>query len=213
MWRHFAFAITAGLTVAAGFGQQAPSPAFSPFQVSYLSSLNIGDSVINMVNTGARGADLPFGASPAITGAICVNVYTLTPDEQINSCCSCPITPNGLRSLSARNDLSYQFGLTPAVPTSLVVKLVATIPMNGTCNNAAAALTLDGLAPGLAAWGTTVHNISGRPAITERPFAGATLSAGELDRLSTLCNFILANGSGFGICRTCRFGGLGAEGR
>jgi len=97
-----------------------------------------------------------------------------TPHHLLNG----TITPNGLRSLSARNDLSYQFGLTPAVPTSLVVKLVATIPMNGTCNNAAAALTLDGLAPGLAAWGTTVHNISGRPAITERPFAGATLGLG-----------------------------------
>src|SRR5881392_528978 len=129
MRRRLAFAITAGFTLSAAFGQQAPLQAFAPFQVSYFSSLNIGDSVINMVNTGARGADLPFGASPAVTGTICVNVYTLTPDEQINSCCSCPVTPNGLRSLSAKNDLSYQFGLTPAVPTSLVVKLVATVPV------------------------------------------------------------------------------------
>src|SRR5436190_2914167 len=120
-WLPFAVVVT---TITASFGQQFPAPAFAPFQVSYFSHLNRGDSVINMVNTGARGADLPFGMSPAITGAICVNVYALSPDEQLVSCCSCPITPNGLRSISARNDLSFQSGLTPAVPTSLVVKLV-----------------------------------------------------------------------------------------
>jgi hypothetical protein len=212
MKRSLALTVIAGSMLAAGFGQQAPQREFAPFQVSYFPNLNRGDSVINMVNTGARGADLPYGTSAAITGAICVNVYVLTPDEQLFSCCSCPITPNGLRSISAR-EFAMPIGLTPSVPTSVVVKLVATVPVNANCSNSAATLSLDVLAPGLAAWGTKIHNIAGTDGITETPFIGATLSAGELNRLSAICNFILANGSGFGVCRSCRLGGLGGEGR
>ena len=44
----------------------------------------------------------------------------------------------------------------------------------------------------------------------ETQFAPTTLSAGEADRLTALCTFISANGSGFGVCRSCRLGGLGA---
>ena len=60
--------------------------------------------------------------------------------------------------------------------------------------------------------------------ITETPFLPATLSGsapppplggpfdgiGEARRLQDLCTFIQANGSGFGICSSCRLGGLGA---
>jgi len=36
------------------------------------------------------------------------------------------------------------------------------------------------------------------------------LSAAELARVTSFCGFIQSNGSGFGICRSCRLGGLGA---
>jgi hypothetical protein len=36
------------------------------------------------------------------------------------------------------------------------------------------------------------------------------LSATELAKLTGFCAFIQANGSGFGICKSCRFGALGA---
>jgi hypothetical protein len=36
------------------------------------------------------------------------------------------------------------------------------------------------------------------------------LSAADLARMVGYCGFIQANGSGFGICRSCRKGGLGA---
>ena len=68
----------------------------TPFQVRYASNLNIGDSVVNITNSGATGAGLAAGTSAATTGAICVNVYAFSPDEQMISCCSCPVTPNGL---------------------------------------------------------------------------------------------------------------------
>jgi len=192
----------------------------TPFQVRYASNLNVGDSVVNITNSGARGAGLAAGTSAATTGAICVNVYAFSPDEQMISCCSCPVTPNGLVSLSARQDLISNT-LTPAVPTSIVIKLLATVPIGGT--SCASSAAVEGvLTSGMLAWGTTVHAgaAAGSAAVvTETAFSPATLSGGteaafvgigELARLRSLCNFINANGSGFGICRSCRLGGLGA---
>lgn len=185
----------------------------SPYQVRYASNLNVGDSVINITNSGAQGAGLQAGTSASTTGALCVNVYAFSPDEQMISCCSCPVTPNGLVSLSAREDLISNT-LTPAVPTSIVIKLLASVPVGGSCAGSAAAP--GALASGMVAWGTTIHAApanGGAYHVTETPFIPATLSAGESARLTGLCTFINANGSGFGICRSCRLGGLGAARR
>lgn len=165
--------------------------ADSPMQVRYASNLAAGDSVVNITNTGATG------------GNICVNVYTFSPDEQLISCCACQVTPNGLVSLSARGDLISNT-LTPAVPGSIVVKLVAT--PGGACNAAAEGA----LVPGMAAWGTTIHAANGGYATTETAFTPATPGGAELARIRSLCGFIQSNGSGYGLCRSCRFGGLGA---
>ena len=186
----------------------------TPYQVRYAANLNVGDSVINITNSGARGAGLAAGTSASTTGAICVNVYAFSPDEQMISCCSCPVTPNGLVSLSARQDLISNT-LTPAQPTSIVVKLLASTPVGGSCTSSAA--NPGTLTSGMLAWGTTVHASAvagGTPVVTETAFSPATLSfdggIGEFVRLTQLCTFINANGSGFGICRACRLGGLGA---
>jgi hypothetical protein len=174
-----------------------PLTSDTPFQVKYASNLNlVGDSVFNITNSGASG------------GNICVNVYTFSPDEQEVSCCSCNVTPNALVSLSAKTDLVSNT-LTPAVPTSIVVKLVATF--GGSCNAASAGTGASALTPGMAAWGTTLHRLPNETvALTETAFTPATLSSAELTRITALCGFIQSNGSGFGICRSCRLGGLGA---
>ena len=172
------------------FAAGAPLDAF---QVRYISNLNIGDSVINITNAGSAIGETN-------NGDLCVHVYTFSPDEQEVSCCSCLVTPNALVSLSAQNDLINNV-LTPSSPTSIVVKLVATVG-RGT------------LAAGMRAWGTTLHAAPGSGfSLTETPFSQEGLSAAELARISSFCGFIQANGSGFGICRGCRLGGLGAVGR
>jgi len=181
------------------------------FQVRYASNLPIGDSVINATNTGASSTV----AFPTQNGNICMNVYTFSPDEQLISCCSCPITPDGLVSLSARNDLISNT-LTPGVPTSIVIKLLASAGAPA-CNASTVGTDGNQLRQGLAAWGTTIHALPvtpGTPAttygVTETAFTNATLSAAELTRITQLCGFIQTNGSGFGICKSCRFGGLAA---
>src|SRR5438552_622612 len=159
-------------TAMAAYGQVSATniTVDAPFQVRYASNLNIGDSVVNITNSGARGAGLASGTSASTTGAICANVYTFSPDEQLIACCSCPVTPNGLVSLSARNDLISNT-LTPAVPTAVVIKLLASIPVSGSC--ASSAFAPGALTSGMLAWGTTLHALPTSPvtfALTETPF-------------------------------------------
>lgn len=210
MFRKLQFIVAAVVCAASAYSQQEQVTLDGPYQLRYASNLNLGDSVINITNSGARGAAQPSGTSAAITGALCVSVYMFSPDEQMVACCSCPVTPNGLITLSARLDM-LPITLTPAVPTAVVVKLMATVPVGGTCVNSA---FLPGpFASGMVAWGTTLHSVpNGSLYGTETRFSPATLSAGEFLRLTQVCGFIYANGSGFGICRSCRIGGLGAVG-
>ena len=210
---HFRTLLFATMAAVAAYAQN-PITADSPYQVKYASNLTVGDSVVNVTNTGARGAGFGSGTSASVTGAICVNVYVYDPSEEVVSCCSCPVTPNGLVSLSAKDDLIIN-PLTSAVPTSIVIKLLATEPVGGSCNNSALLAGTPTLVPGMAAWGTTLHaNTSaaaGTYAVTETAFTPATLSAGELARLAYGCGVVANVGSGFGICNSCRLGGLGAS--
>jgi hypothetical protein len=185
----------------------------SPYQIRYASNLAVGDSVVNISNTGARGGVTgSSGTSASIGGSICANVYVFTPDEEIVSCCSCPVTPDGLVSLSAQRDLISN-PLTRGTPTSVVIKLVATVPVGGSCSNSAAGVATETLANGMVAWGTTLHANTSAAAgtynTTETAFTPATLSASELARLSYVCGIVGNQGSGFGVCNSCRLGGLG----
>ena len=192
---------------------QNPITADGPYKVTYASNLTIGDSVINITNTGAFGAGLGSGTTASVTGAICANVYVYSPDEEVVSCCSCPVTPNGLVSLSAKTDLISN-PLTRGTPTSIVIKLVATAPVGGSCNNSALLAGTPTLVNGLVAWGTKLHaNTSaaaGTYSVTETAFTPATLGAGEFARLAYGCGVVANVGSGFGVCSSCRLGGLGS---
>src|ERR1700675_2498179 len=142
--------LRAKLTLAAlafstvAFSQIVNTATPDAFQVRYASNLNIGDSVINVTNNGASA------------GNICVNVYTFDPAEELVSCCTCSVTPNGLQSISVRGSLTSN-PLTPAIPTSVVIKLIASA--GGACN----ASSVTGLAAGMRAWGTTIHALPTTP--------------------------------------------------
>src|SRR5277367_4838510 len=176
----------------------------SAFQVRYAANLNIGDSVVNMTNSGSS---LEENDPDSDNGILCANVYTFDPAEEMISCCSCSITANALQSLSVRNSLISNT-LTAAVPTSVVIKIVAT--SDDICNAAAAT----DLAPGLRVWGTTLHALPTSPVsygLTETAFTPGGLVATELAHLNAFCGFIQADASGFGICKGCAAGGLGAS--
>ena len=189
----------------------------------YAANLNIADSLVNITNTGAFGASLT-GPGFGPVGNICVNLYSFSPDEQLTSCCSCLLTPNGLVSLSVYDSLRSNT-LTGVTPNSMVIKIITTLSgptgTGTTCAGSPAVAGLGGFPivnGGSAAWGTTAHipgagAVPGAPApfaITETPFTLSTLSPAELASINNRCLNIMGNGSGFGICRGCQAGGRGA---
>jgi hypothetical protein len=177
----------------------AAALADDTYQVRYAANLNIGDSFVDFTNTGATVAN-------GVSQNLCMNLYTFDPAEELISCCTCSVTPDGLQSLSVLKSLISNT-LTPAIPTSVVIKAVAS---TGTCN----ASVVSGLAHGALLWGTTLHQNTSTAtatyAMTEGAFQFADLSAAELTHITTTCGFIQSDGSGFGICKGCAAGGLGA---
>ena len=108
-------------------------------------NLKIGDSFINIGNAGTQNT-----ASGALTNT-CANVYAFSPDEFLVSHCSRGHAgragiPFGPARLAPKHALLI-------LPTSLVVNLVASA--GGTCN--ASSVSAASLAPGMVAWGTTIH--------------------------------------------------------
>jgi hypothetical protein len=213
----FVFATLAMSAVA--FGQTQDGA----YQLGYAANLNAGDSVINITNDGARAGF--SGTNTA--GNICVNVYTFDPQEEELACCSCLVTPDGLNSLSAKSDLTNNL-LTPAIPTSIVIKLVASVPATDLigaytiCNPAAATTGVtpgagagnnlaNSLQTGMLVWGTTLEPAAspGTYSPVNVGFLNGVLGfSSEQSDLTTVCNFIQSNGTGFGICNSCRLGAL-----
>ena len=188
----------------------------SPFQVRYAANLSFGESYIAITNTGANGAALLGPGFGTQSGNICVNVYAFDPSEELISCCSCLVTPDQTVNLGVNRDLTSKT-LTGVVPTSVTVKLLATLAgTNGggtgtVCNNSAATANTAQIVSGLAAWGTTLHATptAGSFATTETAFTPSTLSPGELASISGRCASIIGNASGFGQCSSCKAGALG----
>src|ERR1700722_19807020 len=173
-------ALTALSTVAYGQQLGAAQNGSDVYQVGYAANLNIGDSVVNLSNAGAQSGFFITGqpGGGGALGNICVNVYTFDPQEEEINCCSCLVTPNALNSLSAKADLISNT-LTPAIPTSIVIKLIASVPALVTasttafnvCNPAQVAPTgtshpaalatpagaAGNLTTGMIAWGATLE--------------------------------------------------------
>jgi hypothetical protein len=178
-------------------------PAIS---VSYAVNLKSGDSYVDITNAGGLSTvTTQSGTTAAVPGSICANVFAFDPGEELLSCCSCPVTPDGLVSLSAQKDLLANT-LTSNPPSSISITLVATLPVSNSCANSASRVNTAALAPGLFAWSTTLHsNTSTTPALadTEVPFTAASFSTAELNRLAQACTFAQQQGSTFGICNSC----------
>ena len=184
------------------------------FLMRYAANLSIGESYIDITNTAASGAALLGPGYGTQSGNICVNVYAFDPSEELIACCSCLVTPDQTINLGVNRDLTVKT-LTGVAPASVTVKLLASLAGgDGTgtsCTNSAAIVPTANLAGGMSAWGTTLHaNPVGGYDSTEMPFTASTLSQSELASIGARCSSILGNGSGFGICNSCRAGALGA---
>jgi hypothetical protein len=220
MRKFFNLMLGAALVSSAAFAQSTTTTTYpghnasdDAFQIRYAANLAAGQSVIDLTNGGTLGGYEPWGN-------ICANVYVFAEDQQLIACCACELTPNHLQSLSVQNDLISNT-LTPGVPIGVTIGLLATqVPSSGTCDaaNPSGGYNANGQGErdvntvgGLRAWGTTLHAAPGGGfAVTETEFSKVKLSDSEADRMIKLCGFIEADGSGYGICGSCKVGAAGA---
>ncbi len=186
------------------------------FLVKYAANLNIGESYIDITNPGTNGAPLQGPGLGATSGNLCVNVYAFDASEELVACCSCLVTPDQTVNLGVNRDLTTMT-LTGVVPTSVTIKLLATLAggngqwhqlhqLGGGGDDRRARIN------GLDAWGTTLHATPGGSyATTEARFTASSLSQGELNSIGGRCASVVGNGSGFGVCASCRSGALGGS--
>jgi len=141
---------------------------------------------VRIVNDGDTGANL------------WATFYVFDDSEELQECCSCAVTPDGLTSESVNEDLTAR-SLTGRVNTTGVIKVISSsIAAAGPTN------FTNQPAPGLRLWST--HNqrgaASGTFYKTEAPFAASNLVSSEKTMLETLCFYVnLLGGRGPGVCR------------
>jgi hypothetical protein len=133
------------------------------------------DATLRITNVGTSGGDL------------CADIYVFDPNQELSECCSCPVTPDGLLTLSVHRQLTSN-PLTGVILPAGVIKVVS----SSTCNAASPKPAV-----GIQAWATHIQN-SG--SVTETGFSQIGLSSGELGELGAKCAGIKLDGSGAGIC-------------
>jgi len=158
------------------------------FKVDYFqNAFGSVDETVHITNPGTAG------------GNLCAAVFVFDVDQEMRECCSCFVSPDGLRTLSVNTDLLGN-PLTQPAPTAGAIKIVSTTTTSsGTCP--AYPLSMKPTAS-IRAWATHLDN-SG--VLTETASQDATLSTLELQRLERECTGVYIVGSGHGQC-TCGTG-------
>jgi len=217
---------------------QGPGPGEAPFlgypdsfQINVVQNLQTADSIINLTQGGAHATV----AAPK-SGYMCANLYVFSgyfdadpQGEQMQACCSCPISRNGSANIRARDLIRNPAFNNPIALTGATVKIVWTTPTNGggpyssggaICNPVTlptagvagvlpAAIVPGSYATSGRAWATHWHARTSPtdplPAAfgTETRFESVALSQAERNVLSTACGFIVDFASGAGICPGC----------
>jgi hypothetical protein len=158
-------------------------------QTTDVSSVTYFDNA----NTAGAPAAIVHVLNPG-NGALCADIYVLGADQELSSCCSCPITPNGLLTFDVNTATANPGdGNPPRVSGS--INIIA--DSSASCDASSPTP-----APDLRAWATHVNrdSISDGFDVTETQALDAPLSSGEQSELSSRCGFFRANSSGKGNC-------------
>jgi len=175
--------------LSAGPVWASTTPPADVFKVDYFANANTAgapDGTVRIDNPGTAA------------GNVCASIFVFDPYQELSECCSCLLTPDGLRTLSVNTDLTKN-PLTGVVLNTGVIKIISTIPVAGACPLP----TVVNSTPALRAWVTHIQN--GTYAVTETNATDATLSVNEVINLQRECTAVKLDGSGHGVC-TCGSG-------
>lgn len=144
------------------------APAYFVTYYSNANTTGAPDATVRAVNDGDEGSDL-YAA-----------IYVFNDSEELQECCACKVTPDGLLSESVDKNLTAN-PLTGLKPTRGVIKIVSSLSPDPTNIMPAT---------GLRAWATHIQQTSGSAyALTEAPVSKANLSQAEASQLQSLCYY------------------------
>jgi len=215
----FALAAIALLLGGNAFAQACVAGGGDPsyYFVTYYSNANTTgapDGTLRIINDGDNATSETEGIPGGKFANLYANIYVFDDSEEMQDCCSCLVTPDGLLSESVNKQL-----VNPAIELTGraelnrgVIKIVSTFENDPT-------VIIDGVmlqVPGLRGWMTHVQATStsvgatkpwpstGKAPfyVTETPLADSNLSAAEALALEESCSLAITLGSGFGVC-TC----------
>jgi len=178
------------LALSAGYAAAVTTPGPDTLKVDYFANANTAgapDGTYRITNPGTAG------------GSLCAAIFVFDPNQELSECCSCLVSPDGLRTLSVNTDLTGN-PLTGVVLSTGAVKIVPIPTRGGVCPTYPVSLAPTA---SIRSWGTHIQNSNFT--ITETASQDATLSAAEVSRLDGQCYAIQLDGSGKGLC-TCGTG-------
>jgi hypothetical protein len=160
----------------------------STYALTYYSNANTTgapDATLRVINDGNTG------------GNLCAAFYVFDDSQEMQECCSCPVSADGIVAESVNTHLLSN-SLTSFVNHRGVIKVVSTNAPSGSCNPTNGAATA-----GIRGWLTHIQKGVGRTfTATQTVLHDANLAAAELASLQQFCSFEIILGSGRGTC-TC----------
>jgi hypothetical protein len=179
----------------------------SYYFVTYYSNANTSgapDGTLRIINDGDQATASPEGVE---NGTLWAAIYTFDDSQEMQTCCSCLITSDGLLSESVNKELvnsSINFTGRAEVQRGVIKVISSSSPD----------ITSPVPLTGLRGWMTHIQattnvqptKLSGPDGskgpwfVTEAALADSNLSATELANLGTSCSYGLTIGSGFGSC-------------
>jgi hypothetical protein len=150
------------------------------------------DETVRLINDGDTG------------GTLWASIYAFDDSQELQDCCSCAVSADGLLSESVNLQLvNPDYVLMPVIDHRGVIKIISSSTAAGGPSYT------NTPTPGLRGWATHSQSVANQypygPAAysqTETPLADSNLTSGEQSMLESLCYYAQLLGSGYGHC-TC----------
>ena len=196
-----------------------PPPPYNEFLTIQYYDVSINDNIVRLINpTMSDNFEYDPPPPPGMAqGLLCAMVYVFDANQELQECCGCPVTNNGLRKLSVKTDLISNPLGGPTPPSGLVVVVSAqpnvaqrsngSFPPFYPCDPGPNQPYFG--APNLAGWITHIDQNHSYQNLSEDEFrktpSDTDVYDDPVEGLVSLCSFIHLNGTGHGVC-TCGVG-------
>jgi hypothetical protein len=166
----------------------------SNYYVTYFSNANTAgapDGTLRLINDGTAVTSQVGGH--VLNGNVYASIYMFDDSQEMQECCNCVISPDGLLSESIDHNLLNNT-LTGRTITRGVIKIIS--GRNPDPTNVSTV-------PALRGYMSHVQSLSGENAayyVTETQLADANLISVEKQDLEITCGFVEYLGSGQGVC-------------